>query len=73
MDLALIFYIHCKENDGEIQAKNYFDEDQLYQLENDPFEQSNLYSDTSQKAKIKELKTELKKYLKIVPGTFPID
>ena len=54
-------------------AKNYFDEDQLYQLEKDPFEQSNLYLDESKKAKIKELKTELKKYLKIVPGTFPID
>ena len=54
-------------------AKNYFDEDQLYQLEKDPFEQSNLYLVESKKAKIKELKTELKKYLKIVPGTFPID
>jgi arylsulfatase A-like enzyme len=54
-------------------AKNYFDEDQLYQLENDPFEQTNLHLDESKKAKIKELKTELKKYLKIVPGTFPID
>lgn len=54
-------------------AKNYFDEDQLYQIEQDPFEQTNLYTDKAQKEKIKELKTELKKYLKIVPGTFPID
>ena len=54
-------------------AKNYFDLDQLYQIENDPFEQTNLYSEAAQKAKLKELKTALKEYLKIVPGTFPID
>ncbi len=53
-------------------AKNYFSEDQLYNINNDPFEQLNLYSDKAQKAKVKELKSELSKYVKMLPGTFPV-
>jgi arylsulfatase A-like enzyme len=53
-------------------AKNYFSEDQLYQIEKDPFEQENLYGNTEQKKRIKALKAALKEYVKIVPGTFPV-
>jgi len=54
-------------------TKNYFSENQLYNLEKDSFEQNNLYNDIFQKEKLQELKNDLKKYIKEVPGTFPID
>jgi len=53
-------------------AENYFSEDQFYNLEKDPFESNNMYNDLMQKEKIKAMKSELKKYIKDLPGTFPI-
>jgi len=54
-------------------AKNYFAEDQLYDLAKDPFEQQNLYAKKNKKKKIKDLKKELRKYIENLPGTFPVE
>jgi len=53
-------------------AKNYFSEDQFYNLEKDPFESNNMYNDLMQKTKIEELKGDLMKYIEELPGTFPL-
>jgi len=53
-------------------AKNYFSKDQLYNLEKDPFEQNNVYPNILNNALIRDLKLELKKYIKNLPGSFPI-
>jgi len=51
-------------------AKNYFDADQLYDLENDPKEQNNLDGVPGYKSVLGEMKSLLKEHLKNVPGTF---
>jgi len=51
-------------------AKNYFDPDQLYDLENDPKEQNNLAGVPEYKNVLQEMKSLLKEHLKNVPGTF---
>ncbi len=53
-------------------AKNYFDEDQLYNIEKDSLETQNLYNNFMEKNRILDLKLELKKYIDDLPGTFPI-
>jgi arylsulfatase A-like enzyme len=50
--------------------KHYFEPNQLYDLRNDPEEQHNLYGKPEYSAKQEELKTELKKYLNMLPGNF---
>ena len=54
-------------------AKNYFDSDQLYDLNTDPKEQQNLHGDFKNSIKLYDLKKTLKSYVEQVPGTFPID
>ena len=51
-------------------AKNYFDPDQLYDLENDPKEQNNLADAPGYKNVLQEMKSLLKEHLKNLPGTF---
>ena len=54
-------------------AKNYFDSDQLYDLNADPKEQQNLFGEFKNSMKLYDLKKSLKTYVDEVPGTFPID
>jgi len=49
---------------------NYFDPDQLYDLENDPNETTNLAKDPAHAEKLAEMKELLKEYLNDLPGTF---
>lgn len=58
------------EQPAKKHYKNYYDEDQLYNLHADPEEQINLASDPQYKTKLDELKSELKLFLATVPGTF---
>lgn len=53
-------------------AKNYYSQDQLYNIKEDPFEQNNDYSIFFNEDVVKDLKLELKKYIDSLPGTFPI-
>lgn len=50
--------------------KHYYDADQFYDLNEDSKEQNNVYTDKKYAGKLKELKKELKKYLKDLPGVF---
>ena len=50
--------------------RSYYDADQLYDLANDPREQTNLATQPAHKDKLAEMKTLLKKHLADVPGTF---
>ncbi|MFA8436863.1 MAG: sulfatase [Marinifilaceae bacterium] len=50
--------------------KHYYDADQLYDLASDPKEQDNVYADKKYARKVTELKKELKKYLRDLPGIF---
>jgi hypothetical protein len=51
-------------------AENYFDADQLYDIENDPRERTNLAGDPRYRSVLEELKAELKAHLALAPGTF---
>lgn len=51
-------------------AKNYFDPDQLYDLENDPEEQNNLADNPKYVNVLREMRFLLKEHLDNVPGTF---
>jgi len=53
-------------------AKNYFSEDQFYNVADDKKESENLFNNYNNHVKIEELKKELKAYIEVVPGTFPI-
>ena len=53
-------------------SKNYFSEDQFYNVKDDKKESQNLYDTYNNQVKIEELKKELKEYIEVVPGTFPI-
>lgn len=50
--------------------KNYFDPDQLYDLNRDPRETTNLASNPEYQAKLERMQKKLKKLLADVPGTF---
>lgn len=50
--------------------KNYYDADQLYDLDNDPEEQNNLANDPAYKGKLEEMKALLREHLAGLPGTF---
>jgi len=54
-------------------AKNYFVQEQFYDINKDPLEQNNGYKNTFNEYFIKELKLELKKYIDDLPGTFPLN
>ncbi|MDZ7725334.1 MAG: sulfatase-like hydrolase/transferase [candidate division KSB1 bacterium] len=49
---------------------NYFDKDQLYDLENDPFEQRNLVTDVGYGETASELKEKLSAFVRDLPHTF---
>jgi arylsulfatase A-like enzyme len=49
---------------------SYYDEDQLYNLAEDPGEQRNLANDPAQTEKLAEMKRELRRYLDQLPGGF---
>lgn len=53
-------------------AKNYFTQDQFYDISKDPFEQDNGYKNTFNEDLVEELKLELKKYIYDLPGSFPL-
>jgi len=57
----------CSRADG-ISA--FYDADQLYNLNDDPNEQTNLAKKPEHAAKLKELREALEKNLKTMPGTF---
>lgn len=48
----------------------FYDADQLYNLNDDPNEQTNLAKNPEHAAKLKELRESLEKHLKTMPGTF---
>jgi len=50
----------------------YYDRDQLYNIAKDPDEQNNLANDPAYATKLYEMKSELKKYLDDLPGTFSL-
>jgi arylsulfatase A-like enzyme len=50
--------------------KNYFDTDQLYDLEKDPEEKTNLADDPSYRGVLKEMQAKLSQHLEGVPGPF---
>ena len=49
---------------------NYYDSDQLYNIEIDPFEKNNLAEDPEYKAILEDLKTEMRNHLRELPGGF---
>jgi len=49
---------------------NYYDIDQLYNIEIDPFERNNLADDPEYKAILEDLKMEMKNHLRELPGGF---
>ena len=49
---------------------HYYEKDQLYNVIEDPDEQTNLYNDKENKKRIEALKKEMKKYLYQLPGGF---
>lgn len=51
----------------------YFDSDQLYDLEKDPYEQNNLAYDSGYKEVLKEMKSRLDKYLKTFKHPFDLE
>ena len=51
----------------------YYDPDQLYNLKTDPHEMHNLAKDPKYKKILKEMKEEMKKYIKSFGDTFPVD
>lgn len=53
-------------------AKNYFSENQFYDLDKDPFETNNLYSNILEKDLITSMRKELKLYIDDLPGAFPL-
>jgi len=56
---------------GTDHYPGYYDPDQLYNIEKDPHEQKNLAKDPEWKKKYEEMKSDLRKKLKTLPGSFP--
>ena len=52
---------------------HFFEPDQLYDLENDPFETANLARDEGHAPVLAEMKARLKKYLGMFVAPFPLD
>ncbi|MBI9072982.1 MAG: sulfatase-like hydrolase/transferase [Melioribacteraceae bacterium] len=59
-----------KESTGKYPA--YYEADQLYNITEDPGELKNLAKEKKYQAKLKEMQTELKKYLENLPGKFEL-
>jgi arylsulfatase A-like enzyme len=64
-----------RDEEGVVYGSNrdfphYFDPDQLYDLEEDPFEQNNLYEGEKYRDQVKQLKNQLKDIQKTLPHEF---
>ena len=74
--LAQFSHISLIPGGGDAEAKStgkkagYYDPDQLYNLNVDPGESNNLAADPAYAEKLAEMKTELQKYLRDLPGEF---
>jgi arylsulfatase A-like enzyme len=51
----------------------YFDQDQLYDLESDPYEQENLYREMADSEKVNEMKIQLTGHLESFSHPFPLE
>ena len=60
------------ENETYGKKPGYFDPDQLYDIDADPDEMVNLANRPEYKDKLKELKSELQKYIENLPGKFDL-
>jgi arylsulfatase A-like enzyme len=60
------------ESESTGKYPGYYDGDQLYDLSKDPNEQVNLAKNPEYKAKLEEMKEEMKKVLDTLPGEFPL-
>jgi hypothetical protein len=49
---------------------NYYDRDQLYYLHGDPLERNNLFQESSQQTRVREMQALLRTALANVPGPF---
>lgn len=49
---------------------NYYDRDQLYNILDDPLERKNLYDDSRQRERVREMRSLLRVSVSKVPGTF---
>ena len=49
---------------------NYYDQDQLYNVHEDPLERENLYQDPQQKMRVQAMRRLLREAVGNVPGTF---
>jgi hypothetical protein len=64
-----------RDEEGIVYSSNrdfphYFDPDQLYDLENDPFEQNNLIGDPQYREQTDQLREALKKIQNTLPHEF---
>ena len=60
-----------KDPEATPWAPNYFDQDQLYNLKNDPTEKNNLAGNPEYARKLKAMQELLKEYLADLPGPYP--
>jgi len=58
------------KNDSDRDFPGYFDPDQLYDLERDPFEQNNLVNNPEYKTVLAEMKETMESYLVTMPQEF---
>lgn len=58
---------------GLAQYPNYFDADQLYDLEKDPLEQNNLACDPDCQEVLNDMKSRLKKYIQSHRNHYPLE
>ena len=64
-----------RDEQGVVYGSNrdfphYFDPDQLYDLENDPFEQDNLIHEKDHSEQVKQLRDHLRRIQKTLPHDF---
>lgn len=60
-----------KDPEGTPWAASYFDKDQLFNIQQDPTETTNLAGNPEYKAQLEKMQKLLVKYLDDVPGTYP--
>jgi hypothetical protein len=55
---------------SNLDFPHYFDDDQLYDLNNDIFEQDNLAGDSAHRQTLRDMKERIAEHLKPLPHTF---